>query len=158
WRLEREDPGHTRSWYLQNCRFHIQHCLASGRSLDSPKRAQGNGHLVIDGVDGLSELAEHHTNGELFEIISFRDSVLALAIHLKPKERLVLFGLAEGYPLREIASRHNFSYPSALKYRRRIAALSIKMAISPPRAEGKKDVNLGCRATNGSAVASTSTK
>src|SRR5947209_15347288 len=25
WRVEAEKPGRTRSWYLQNCRFHVQH-------------------------------------------------------------------------------------------------------------------------------------
>src|SRR6266550_8738311 len=51
WRLESEAPGHTRSWYLQNCRFHLQHFLASGRSLDSLKRAQSDKRVTIDGVD-----------------------------------------------------------------------------------------------------------
>src|SRR5947207_15284341 len=48
WRLESEEPGRTRSWYLQNCRFHVQHWLAAGRSLDSPKRANGDLRLTID--------------------------------------------------------------------------------------------------------------
>jgi hypothetical protein len=34
WKVESEKPGRTRSWYLQNCRFHVQHWLAAGRSLD----------------------------------------------------------------------------------------------------------------------------
>ena len=41
WKIEREKPGQTRSWYLQSCRFHLQHYLTSGRSLDSHKRANG---------------------------------------------------------------------------------------------------------------------
>src|SRR6185369_3514784 len=50
WRLENEKPGRTRSWYLQNCRFHLQHWLALGRSLDSFKRANGDNRVVIDTV------------------------------------------------------------------------------------------------------------
>ena len=38
WRVETEKPDRTRSWYLQSCRFHLQHWLALGRSVDSLKR------------------------------------------------------------------------------------------------------------------------
>src|SRR5262245_45763148 len=63
-KVEREKPGHTLSWYVQSCRFHLQHCLSLGRSLDSPKRCLEQKRLTIE----LSE-EEHfpealHTNGE----------------------------------------------------------------------------------------------
>src|SRR6058998_773890 len=93
WRLEREEPGRTRSWYLQNCRFHVQHWLASGRSVDSPKRARGDKLISLDAIEDEDMLDEHHTNGELFEAVSFQDLVTTLAGHLKPVERLVLRGL-----------------------------------------------------------------
>src|SRR5437899_5926931 len=48
WRVESDKPGRTRSWYLQNCRFHVQHWLASGRSVDSPKRARVDNLISID--------------------------------------------------------------------------------------------------------------
>src|ERR1041385_2924479 len=48
WRVEGEKPGRTRSWYLQNCRFHVQHWLAAGRSVDSPKRARGDKLISLD--------------------------------------------------------------------------------------------------------------
>src|ERR687888_919930 len=51
WRLEEREPGHSRSWYLQNCRFHLQHWLASGRSVDSLKRANGENRVNIDGLN-----------------------------------------------------------------------------------------------------------
>jgi len=38
WRLESERTGQTLSWYLQNCRFRLQHYLRCGRSVDSGKR------------------------------------------------------------------------------------------------------------------------
>src|SRR5206468_9208579 len=60
WQLESEEPGRTRSWYLQNCRFHLQHWLASGRSLDSRKRANGDNRITLDGDnDALSEHGCH---------------------------------------------------------------------------------------------------
>jgi hypothetical protein len=51
WKLESEKPGHTRSWYLQSCRFHVQHWLASGRSVDSLKRNGADNRTPIDGND-----------------------------------------------------------------------------------------------------------
>src|SRR5262245_40962515 len=38
WRIQERRPGQTRSWYLQNCRFHLLHYLMEGRSVDSLKR------------------------------------------------------------------------------------------------------------------------
>src|SRR5437667_9973656 len=64
WRLEGEQPDRKHSWYLQNCRFHLQHWLASGRSVDSPKRANGDNRITIDGTDDEPQLGWYHTNGE----------------------------------------------------------------------------------------------
>src|SRR5206468_8181075 len=41
--------------------------------------------------------------------------------------------LADGLVLHDIALKLKVSYPTALKYRRKIAALTIKLGISPPR-------------------------
>ena len=35
---------------MQNCWFHVRHWLASGRSLDSPKRANGIKRVAIDEI------------------------------------------------------------------------------------------------------------
>src|SRR5216683_672776 len=45
WLTETRRPGQTRSWYLQSCRFHLQHYLASGRSIDSAKRRSSQVHF-----------------------------------------------------------------------------------------------------------------
>jgi len=132
WRLEFEKPGQTRSWYLQNCRFHLQHLLASGRSLDSLKRAKAEDRITIDGINDEVLLDWYHTNGELLEIVSARDIISALACHLKPRESVVLGGLADGLVLHDVAVKFKLSYPTVLKYRRRIAELTIKLGISPP--------------------------
>jgi len=132
WRLESEAPGHTRSWYLQNCRFHLQHFLASGRSLDSLKRAHQDQRVTIDGVDDGFPLDREMTTVEPREVAIVRDIVATLAGHLKPCESAVLGGLADGMVLQEIAAKLNLSYPTALKYRRKIAALSIKLGIPRP--------------------------
>src|SRR5260370_33664767 len=73
WKLEGNRPGGTRSWYLQACRFHLQHYLVSGRSLDSLKRAAGGIRIAIEGDDHEPGLQEHHTNGEVLEAVSFAD-------------------------------------------------------------------------------------
>ena len=132
WKLESEKPGRTRSWYLQNCRFHLQHWLASGRSVDSPKRANGNNRITIDGTNDELPVDTYHTNGELLDMVSARDIVLTLACHLKPRVGAVLGGLSDGLSLNEIALKLKLTYPTALKYRRNIAALTIKLGISPP--------------------------
>ena len=67
WRAERDKPGRTRSWYLQSCRFHLQHCAVLGRSLDSPKRASPDKRLNIDDSDEGQVPEPLHTNGEFFE-------------------------------------------------------------------------------------------
>ena len=150
WTDEREKPGRTRSWYLQSCRFHLQHWLASGRSLDSPKRANGNKRIVIDGDEEDPALGEYHTNGELFESVCFQDVVSTLAHHLKPCERVVLGGLSEGLRLGEIASESGLSHPTVLKYRRNIASMTRKLGISQAGPDGERNgcVLAGARVTS----------
>ena len=131
WRLENEKPGRTRSWYLQNCRFHLQHWLALGRSLDSLKRANGDNRVVIDTVAYEEPLEGYDTNGELFDLVCAKDFVSTLSRHLKPRESAVLGRLADGMVLHDVALQLNLSYPTVLKYRRKIASLAIKLGIAP---------------------------
>lgn len=145
WKLEASEPGRTRSWYLQNCRFHLQHWLASGRSLDSLKRAHADNRVSIDSVnDGFHPDEAALGNGELVGLVSARDIIAALARRLKPCESALLGGLADGMVLNDIAAKLKLSYPTALKYRRKIAALTVKLGIPPPRPY-KKDVPVRLR-------------
>ena len=132
WRLESEEPGRTRSWFLQNCRFHVQHWLASGRSVDSLKRTNGDNRVTIDVVSDDTPVDGYHTNGDFFEGISANDLVSTLSGFLKPHESALLKGLADGLVLQDVALKLKLSYPTALKYRRKIAALTIKLGIPPP--------------------------
>jgi len=149
WKVELYKPGQTKSWYLQSCRFHVQNWLAAGRSLDSPKRARPDKRIVLDESDSEAALPEYHTNGEVFEAVSFRDVVSTLAKHLKPREQIVLCGLAEGSSVSEIASRFGISRPTVLKDRRKIAALTIKLGISQPLSPLNQD---GCSPAENAAV------
>ena len=54
------------------------------------------------------------------------DIVSTLARELRPREIVVLRGLAEGIRLLEIAVRLKRSYPTVLSYRRKIAKLAVK--------------------------------
>src|SRR5258708_27306214 len=138
WNVEAAKPGRTRSWYLQNCRFHVQHWLALGRSVDSPKRSRGDNRIPLHGTEVERALPDYHTNGDLFDLVSVQDLVSTLALRLSPSERDVLHGLADGFVLREIAFKSGLSYPTALKHRRKIAALTAKLGIAAPRQAGNE--------------------
>jgi DNA-binding CsgD family transcriptional regulator len=149
WRIESNEPGHTRSWYLQSCRFHLQHWLASGRSVDSLKRSNGDKRVGINGVSETLPVEWQHTNDdELIEVVSARDIVATLAPHLKPYERGVLRRLADGMPVRDIAKNLGLSYPIARKCRRRIAALAARLGISPPAPSTSDSTKAGCGSTS----------
>jgi len=129
WVLPSEKPGRTNSWYLQNCRFHLQHWLQRGRSVDSYKRSGANNRVTVETGDEFP-LGCYDTNGELFESVSARDIVTTLTSHLPPLEAGVLTGLDAGLRLRDVASELNLSYPTALKYRRKIAGLTVRLGIA----------------------------
>ena len=127
WQVECQFPGRTRSWYLQNCRFCILHWLAAGRSIDSGKRCGGGNRISLDDTESEGEPMEIQGEGDVVETVSFNDLQAVLSRQLTRRERAVLQGLADGLRLREIASEAKLSYPTALKYRRRIAALVSKL-------------------------------
>src|SRR5205807_1370735 len=62
WLTEARRPAQTRSWYLQSCKFHLLHYLASGRSVDSAKRRGSQMH-VMDDPDGREDLFEQADAG-----------------------------------------------------------------------------------------------
>jgi len=45
WQIQEQHAAQTKSWYLQNCRIHLQHHLMSGRSVDSLKRRNFQVHV-----------------------------------------------------------------------------------------------------------------
>ena len=122
WLEESRLPGQTQSWYVQSCKFHLQHCLQAGRSIDSGKRRDGqvpityqeeNGELVALGV----------TDSVAFSHTSEREVVSWLSARLQPMERTVLSQLAQGWGVREIARQLRVSHPTVIKCRRKIADL-----------------------------------
>jgi len=138
WRMERAQPKQTRSWYLQSCRFHLQHWLAAGRSLDTLRRTNSETRITTEDAEHPA-LSEYNTNGELFETICFKDTVSTLAARLGQRQRKVLNGLVDGRSLSDISSRSRISYPTVLKYRGLIADLTTKLGITsaPAQANGR---------------------
>jgi len=130
WKLESTLPKQTKSWYLQNCRFHVHHCLAAGKSIDSLKRSSADKRITIDLSGDVLPREDYHTNGETFNRICAQDLLSTLSTHLQPLEKSILHGLAQGMALREVAARLKLSYPTALKYRRRIADLAVKLGVA----------------------------
>ncbi len=129
WQVECEHPGKTRSWYLQNCRFCILHRLASGRSIDSLKRSTLDKRVSLDETDSEGDPMEIPAASDVVEAVSFNDLQAVLSRQLTRREREVLRGLADGLRLNEIASQAKISYPTALKYRRRIAELVSRLEL-----------------------------
>jgi DNA-directed RNA polymerase specialized sigma24 family protein len=119
WKMETTKPRRTLSWYLQSCWFHLHHWLAAGRSVDSPKRSIAENRLPID----ESLTPDLDTNGEAFDRVCFDDLLLTLRNLVPHREIPVLDGLAHGLGLREICTVAHLSYPTALKYRRHLAAI-----------------------------------
>jgi DNA-directed RNA polymerase specialized sigma24 family protein len=122
WLEESRLPGQTQSWYVQSCKFHVQHCLQAGRSIDSGKRREG--HVPISYQEENGELvALGVTDSVAFSHTSEREAVNWLLARLQPMERIVLHHLAEGWGVREIARQLNVSHPTIVKCRRKIADL-----------------------------------
>ena len=130
WKVERERPGQTFSWYLQSCSFHLRHYLASGRSIDSSKRR--GMQIDLPEEEELSNSLES-SPGELSVTaqVAVRECMHLLPRYLTPRERAILLFLADGFGPREIARHLLLSHPTVNKCRRKIAALAIRLGISP---------------------------
>lgn len=129
WLEETRVPGQTQSWYLQSCKFHLQHYLENGRSIDSGKRREGQIHID-----------HHEENGELValgvtESVAYsqateREMLSWLSARLTPMEQIVLERLAEGNGVREVARQVGVSHPTIIKFRRKMAGLLRKLGIA----------------------------
>lgn len=130
WLLEERRPGQRQSWYLQSCKFHLQNHLATGRSVDSPKRNAGKVAYSDDEREGFFTVEGHGENA-VFGQVSARDIFTLLCGRLTPFEQSILNHLAEGRGAREIADRLDVTHPTVIKYRRKIASLAIRLGIPP---------------------------
>jgi RNA polymerase sigma factor (sigma-70 family) len=132
WRSEQERPGQSVSWYLQGCRFRLQHYLSSGRSMDSRKRGCAQLHVSGDDEQATDLFEEFQSHYHAFDETSARDILATLSAALKAPERAVLECLAEGWTTTDIARKLHLSCPTVTKYRRKIARLLVKFGIPAP--------------------------
>jgi len=128
WLLEERRPGQCQSWYLQSCKFHLQDYIKAGRSVDSPKR--NSGRISIANGDGDEFLPLQNDDDAMFGQVSAREIFALLSGRLTPFEQSILNHLSEGLGAREIAQRLEVTHPTVIKYRRRIAALTLRLGIS----------------------------
>src|SRR5436309_3163562 len=131
WLIEIHRPGQTRSWYLQSCKFHLLHYLASGRSVDSIKRRDGQMPYEPQSDDpyDLPELVD--PGASVLSSVSARELVFLLSRQLLPAEKAVLDCLADGLGPREIGRRLNISHPMVIKHRCKIASILASLDAPP---------------------------
>ena len=128
WRIETQKPGHTLSWYLQSCLFHLMNRLGAGRSADSVKRQHCLDSLSAQGENFLPEIAG---DSSVLSDVSAREIVMLLTHVLPPVDRTILACLVDGFCCREIARKLRISHPAVIKRRRGIAALASQFGIMP---------------------------
>jgi RNA polymerase sigma factor (sigma-70 family) len=129
WLSEANRPGQTRSWYLQSCKYHLLHYLASGRSIDSAKR-RGSQMVATDGLESEQQqlIDEGDTGNSVVNHVSARDIISQLTPRLQPREKDVLDCFADGLGPREIGRKLKMSHTMVIKHRRKIATLYARMA------------------------------
>jgi len=127
WLIETRRPGQTDSWYLQSCRFRLQHYLASGRSVDSGKRREGKVQFAFDSETGEGAPEQSDSGNTVLTSVSAREIIHLLSRHLKPQEKAVLDCLADGLGAREIGRELKISHTMVIRYRRKIASLLTKL-------------------------------
>jgi RNA polymerase sigma factor (sigma-70 family) len=135
WQVQEQNPGQTKNWYLQNCRFHLLHYLALGRSVDSPKRRASQVHPADQNDDHSDWLDHFEGTNTVLQDVSARDILASLSRCLSAREMSILQWLSDGLGTREIAKRLGISHPMVIKHRRKIATLARKLAIEPFLAE-----------------------
>ncbi len=131
WSLERETPRQTTSWYLQSCRFHLQHLLASGKSVDALKRRSAQ---MLDG-DSREEqppsTVQWQSGDAVLGEVSARDMISLLMRRLGARQREILMKLSDGFTTHEISLELGLTHQAVSKHRRRIAALATNLGIRP---------------------------
>jgi DNA-directed RNA polymerase specialized sigma24 family protein len=151
WLEETRTPNQTRSWYLQSCKFHLQHFLAAGRSVDALKRRRGDVTEEFQNSEVNGNGSLHEADNSLLGQISAREIVELVSKKLRPRARAVLSGLADGLGARDIARQLRISHPAVIKHRRAIAKLLLDLGIAPPtNGNGRSAAKLnGVNGTNG---------
>ncbi len=141
WLLERHHPGQRLGWYLRGVRFYLHHLRNSGHSVDSPKRRGSQ----VSFADNWGEWEPWRNNLEFDEGIiaevHARDILYLLANRLEPIDQEILYALAEGFGLREIARKLHVTHPFVRRHRLQIASLAIKLGVMPTSANSLSHIS-----------------
>lgn len=140
WLTETRRPGQTPSWYLQSCRFHLQHYLNSGKSIDSLRRWREQLRLpdYTDDDDISNEPGD--SGNSVFTYVSAREIVALLKLRLSAQEQAVLDCLADGLGTREAGRKLKLSHTMVIRHRRRIASLFTRLEM-PLHVNGSRESN-----------------
>lgn len=125
--LRTREPDRHLAWYIRGCEFHARNRLRLGRSVDSPKRANGAvswdspnlPHCQTTG-DYISQTETAVMEGELIT----SDVMEQLMPLLNERQKFVLQHLMEGESLRSIGRRLGITHPAVIKHRRKIAQIA----------------------------------
>ena len=117
WLTEARRPSQTRSWYLQSCKYHLLHYLASGRSVDSAKRRGAQLDLSHATAEDQQYFDHADSDNSVLGWVSARDIMSLLSPQLQPHERAVLDCFAEGLGPREIGRKLKMSHTMVIKHR-----------------------------------------
>lgn len=128
WLTGHRRPGQTLSWYLQSCRFHLQHYLNSGRSIDSTKRWRNQAPLdeSPNDDDEISNSPADSGNS-VVTCVSAREIIAVLKRRLSLPEQAVLDCLADGLGVREIGRKLELSHTMVMRHRHKIASLLTRL-------------------------------
>ena len=141
WLLERHHPGQRLGWYLRGVRFYLHHLRNSGHSVDSPKRRGSQ----VSFADNWGEWEPWRNNLEFDEgmmaEVHARDILYLLANRLEPIDQEILYALAEGFGLREIARKLHVTHPFVRRHRLQIASLVIKLGVIPTSADSLSHIS-----------------
>ena len=149
WLTKTRRPDHTRSWYLQSCRFHLQHYLNSGRSIDSGKRWRDQMPLTERSEEEEEAAAEPGDSGNsVVNNVSVREIMSLLSLELTRQERAVLDCLADGLGPREIGRKLRLSHTMVIRHRRKIAAVFTRLELFQPGGSPQTSAN-GSQRVNG---------
>ena len=134
WLQQQRSPGHTLSWYVQSCRFHIQDFLRSGKSMDSIKRRAKSAQIAHHSPEGTEDIATEHdvlrTPHDPLSSICARDIFQQLSTRIAPIQKAVFIHLIYGHSVREIARELEISHQAITYHRRKIVAAAIGLGIS----------------------------
>src|SRR5882724_7407622 len=84
WLTESRRAGQTKSWYMQSSKFHLQHYLASGRSLDSNKRRFSQANVEPDAEDQDYLFEQPDSGHSVVTLVSTRELISLLSQELLP--------------------------------------------------------------------------